>query len=337
MPDPRLLAKRLEALLDEFSEPLEFVADSSQRVRTTVVNRLKRAVQRLREIEAAVAPALAPEKRIADLVSTAEELAATLPDLDSLVENLNPRKRDRLRRSLDESIHALTSFAARLDPVNQPDAEFDPADPHIIGQLIAKAMIGREGVPLDSLDDRPFYGSGVYALYYGGNFDAYAPVSNTDHPLYVGKADPADIHANTAQGQGQRLWQRLRDHLRSIRSAENLDTSDFECRHLVVRSAWQTTAEDYLIGQFNPIWNTNICAGFGKHGDRGATRRNTVSLWDTLHPGRPWAAREDNVPNPRSADDIKAKIAAHYAASPPGTRIDSSISLMPSDHPTGSR
>lgn len=332
MPDPGFLAQRLEALLDEFSDPVAFEAGLSRRARATVLNRLKRAIQQLRAIESA----LTQEARVANLIATAEELAAALPELDSMVESLPQHERNKLRQSLDESIHALTSFAARLDPVNQPDAEFDPTDPHIIGQLIAKAMIGQKRVSLGALDERPFYGSGVYALYYRGNFEAYQPISTIDHPLYVGKADPADIHATTARDQGQRLWQRLRDHLRSIRSAENLDISDFDCRHLVVRSAWQKTAEDYLIGQFVPIWNTNICTGFGKHGDSGSTRRNTVSPWDTLHPGRPWAARENNVPNPKSADDIKAEIAAHYAENPPIVHVDSGISLTPADNPIGS-
>ena len=154
--------------------------------------------------------------------------------------------------------------------------------------------------------------------------------ADLDHrpPIYVGKADPADIHATTARDQGQRLWHRLaRDRLRSIGSAQNLDLSDFDCRYLVVRSAWQKTAEDYLIGRFTPIWETSICMGFGKHGDSGPTRRNTVSPWDTLHNGRSWAAAADNVRNPKSVRQIKAEIAEHFAGNPPALEVDSSISL----------
>ena len=55
---------------------------------------------------------------------------------------------------------------------------------------------------------------------------------------------------------------------------------------------------NYLIDRFKPIWNneTKVCFGFGKHGDNAATRRNTVSPWDTLHPGRPWATGGRNRP-----------------------------------------
>ena len=70
-----------------------------------------------------------------------------------------------LRNRLDESVRALSDFAARLHPLRTPDAEFDPADPRVIGQLIAKAMIGRDCVLLTSLRDSGFYGSGVYAIY----------------------------------------------------------------------------------------------------------------------------------------------------------------------------
>ena len=103
---------------------------------------------------------------------------------------------------------------------------------------------------------------------------------------------------------------------------------DFDCRYLVVRSAWQKTAEDYLIGRFKPIWNneTKVCFGFGKHGDKARTRQNTVSLWDTLHPGRPWATGGDNLPNAKSPEDIEREIARHFRENPPITKVDTSIS-----------
>ncbi|MCH7885481.1 MAG: Eco29kI family restriction endonuclease, partial [Planctomycetes bacterium] len=42
--------------------------------------------------------------------------------------------------------------------------------------------------PLPPADRFP--GAGVYALYYNGNFPAYAPIKGTETPIYVGKADP---------------------------------------------------------------------------------------------------------------------------------------------------
>jgi hypothetical protein len=130
----------------------------------------------------------------------------------------------------------------------------------------------------------------------------------------VGKADPAHSQAKTPTQQGIRLWTRLNDHKRSVTPAENLNVSDFECRYLVVRSAWQGTAEIYLIRRFMPIWNNEvrICYGFGKHGDDPGTRANTRSPWDTLHPGRKWALKPGNVAYPLSVKQIKNQIADHY-------------------------
>ena len=164
-----------------------------------------------------------------------------------------------------------------------------------------------------------FYGSGVYALYYTGDFDAYQPVSHSETPLYIGKADPAAPNASTPLQQGEKLSGRLNDHKRSIIAAENLRVEDFECRYLVVRSAWQNTAETYLISGFLPIWNdeVGICFGIGKHGDKASTRSNTRSPWDTLHPGRRWAWADGNTPSPLSPEEIKTLIAAHYQNHPP--------------------
>ena len=328
MPDIRPLVRQLEALLLEFPDPITFPSDLSKGSRTNALRRLRTAIERLDT----VVQTLAGPRGVSDLVSATEELATALPELDGLIASLPPGKRRNLRNRLDESVQALSAFAVRLDPVREPDAEFDPADPHVIGQLIAKAMIARKPVPLSSLRGDRFYGSGVYALYYDGTFDAYQPIAGKTHPIYVGKADPKDVYANVARDQGETLWNRLAaDHLRSLEQVANLDISHFHCRHLVVRSAWQKTAEDYLISLFRPIWNneTNICFGFGKHGDKGSTRKNTVSPWDTLHPGRKWAADDDNRPNPKSPEEIKREIANHFDEHPPINSVDSGISLGP--------
>lgn len=39
---------------------------------------------------------------------------------------------------------------------------------------------------------------------------------------------------------------------------------------------------------------------------------NTRSQWDTLHPGRKWATKDGNKPNPLSPDQIKALIGEHF-------------------------
>jgi hypothetical protein len=50
-----------------------------------------------------------------------------------------------------------------------------------------------------------FYGAGVYAIYYRGDYEHYRPLSGADHPIYVGKADPRNLLAKDAVAQGVKL------------------------------------------------------------------------------------------------------------------------------------
>jgi hypothetical protein len=81
-----------------------------------------------------------------------------------------------------------------------------------------------------------------------------------------------------------------------------------------VQSGWETAAEDYLIRLFGPIWNseTNILYGLGKHGDDAKTRANKRSPWDTLHPGRAWAAASEV--DARTPDQIAGDLNRHFGA-----------------------
>ena len=232
-------------------------------------------------------------------------------------EDITPVKRNALRKNATELIEAMREFVAELDPVKQPPYVLDPADPHVVGEVIATTLLDQTRIPLDSIGR--FYGSGVYAIYYVGDFSAYIAAAGTQTPLYVGKVDPADHAAETSEAQGERLSNRLGEHRKNLLKAKNLRIEDFECRFLVVKSAWQNTAETYLINTFHPIWNneTNICFGFGKHGDSSSTRKNKRSPWDTLHPGRKWAMTKNTVPNELSAKQITKKILAHYETHPP--------------------
>jgi len=245
--------------------------------------------------------------------------------LRALIDALPERKVDlagvaaspvsQLRADILTAIDRLTALSVDLDPVTQPPVIFNPADPETVGALIAKTLLEQPRTPLAAAGK--FYGSGVYAIYYRGGFPAYAPIRGKDTPIYVGKADPRKPGANTPEEQGLTLSRRLADHMRSITLATNLHLEDFDCRYLVVRSAWQATAETYLINRFKPIWNSevNICFGFGKHGDDPKTRGNKRSPWDTVHPGRPWA--EKSPPYDLSVEKILGKIAEHYTAHPP--------------------
>ena len=257
-----------------------------------------------------------PTEILAEIIALAKTLPAD--PLDYL--ELSPRKRIAIRRDLEYAVHRLNAAGQSLDLVRQPKHVFDPTSPKVIGELVAHTLLAQDKEPLAEVVKQAFYGAGVYAIYYSGPFDCYAPISGTEHPIYVGKADPSMLHAPTPEEQGLTLYTRLKDHNRTIRSADNLNIGDFYCRYLVVRSAWVETAEDLLIDWFRPVWNkeTKVCQGFGKHGDSAETRANKRSPWDTLHAGRGWATSKGNTPGKKTEAEIRADIAGHFEKYPPG-------------------
>jgi len=253
--------------------------------------------------------------------SLLESLLEGLPIEPADLSTLKPSQRTKLRQAINRTIEELQLTVSSLDSIRQPPHVFDPSDPDVIGKLIAETLLIQPRHKLSELDQ--FYGSGVYAIYYRGRFPTYRLIAGTERPIYVGKADPASPNAISPSQQGTRLWGRLQDHRKTISSAiTTLKVADFDCRFLVVTSAWQSTAETYLIDGFKPVWNSEvgICYGFGKHGDAATTRLNTRSPWDTLHPGRRWAG-EGNKPNPLSAAEISRKIIAHFKKTAELTRI----------------
>lgn len=254
----------------------------------------------------------------------ADELSALLDALLSLApvalgdcSHWTKRTRDDLRRRLKATKADLESLLSTLDPVRQPPMVLDPASPEVVGRLIGDTMLVQQRMAVAELS--PFYGSGVYAIYYDGNFPAYQPLRRSETPIYIGKADPAKPAARSPEEQQDRLFRRLSDHVRSLTSADNLAVEDFSYRYLVVVSAWQITSETYLIERFHPVWNreSKVCYGFGKHGDAPLTRANSVSPWDTLHAGRRWAGTKDSRANAKSSDQIVEDIAEHFRKYPP--------------------
>ncbi len=247
------------------------------------------------------------------------ELLDNLPADPSDLPAMNPRERKHLAHQVERLANRLQELGRILDPIQYPGRVFDPSNPKIMGQLLGSALVLEQAKPLASAEREPFYGSGVYALYYKGPFDAYRPIKGTNIPIYVGKADPASPTARTPTEQQARLSRRLCDHAKSIRAAENLSLDDFECRYLIIASGWQGAAETYLIDHFQPVWNNEmrVCEGFRKHGDSPTTRANKRSAWDTVHPGRKWASREGNIPNDRSVKLVLADIAGHFRRNPP--------------------
>lgn len=244
-------------------------------------------------------------------LTKAEQTADKIDELRRTVleGEISGATRRRLLSSIATMKDDLDALSREIDPVRLPDSFFDPTEPRLIGHFVALALIAQNRHPLQGLTR--FYGAGVYAIYYIGNSDIYAPISQTETPIYVGKADPVG-NAKTLIEQGTKLADRLIEHRRSIEKASSsLNVRDFECRALAVQSGYQAAAEAHLIRLFRPIWNneTRILYGIGKHGDSSETRANNRSPWDTLHPGRVWAIGNAEGKPPA---EIKAEVAAHF-------------------------
>ncbi|MFA6206001.1 MAG: Eco29kI family restriction endonuclease [Methylocystis sp.] len=223
----------------------------------------------------------------------------------------------KFNEEIKKAAEELNVLLCELDPIKRPIAIFDPGNPRTIGFFIALALTAQPRQPLADLKE--VYGSGVYAIYYRGNFNLYAPLRNAETPIYVGQARTGNEHAQTPVEQGIRLLARLNEHRKNIlRTSATLDISDFDYRALVVQTGWETGAEDYLIRLFKPIWNseTKLVYGLGKHGDSAETRRNKRSPWDTLHSGREWAGA-DAIVDAKSLQTIAAELTEHFTKVPP--------------------
>lgn len=166
---------------------------------------------------------------------------------------------------------------------------YDPLDYDNLARSIVEALLSGPEAPLPPSET--FEGAGVYAIYYHGDFEGYAPLvkAHCPSPIYVGMAVPTGARkGGRSASSGRELCQRLKQHAKSIEQAENLRLDDFTCRYLVVVPVWITLAERFLVEHYQPVWNV-VIDGFGNH-DPGAGRRGMKRpRWDILHPGRPWA------------------------------------------------
>lgn len=170
----------------------------------------------------------------------------------------------------------------------------------------------RDLVPPDA-----FAGTGVYGLYYAGDYELYAEISRLNQsdciqPIYVGKAVPPGWRtARSQETEVPVLYRRLREHARSIQQAEDLLVDDFSCRFVIlcgIEGDLVVPVEAELIRRYKPLWNSAV-DGFGNH-DPGRGRYNQAkSEWDVLHPGRSWAERLTGE-SPR-LEDVMAKVCHH--------------------------
>ncbi|WP_080427148.1 Eco29kI family restriction endonuclease [Burkholderia ubonensis] len=171
---------------------------------------------------------------------------------------------------------------------------FNPLDKRNLGASVADTLLAREIFPLSDIPE--FGGSGIYAIYYTGNFPAYKQIADLNRegkfllPIHVGKALPTGVRsgANSETVTGKVLHKRLKEHAESIKAVENLDIADFYCRFLVVDEIWIPLGESLIASRFTPVWNSLI-DGFGNHNPGKGRQAGMRPRWDVLHPGRAWA------------------------------------------------
>lgn len=162
-------------------------------------------------------------------------------------------------------------------------------------QLANNAIKFLEKTPVHPLPPASnFPGPGVYMIYYRGNHQRYKNISNGTIPIYIGKAVPTGWRTGIISNPTEsKLKSRLMEHARSIESVDNLELAHFVCRFAIIPpedASIISVIESSLIQKLRPIWNTTI-DGFGNHDPGRGRYQQAKSEWDTLHPGRTWAAR----------------------------------------------
>jgi hypothetical protein len=189
---------------------------------------------------------------------------------------------------------------------------YNPLDKRNLGESVAEALLSQ---PVSELPPpKRFWGAGVYAIYYKGDFPAYDFVASANQndawalPIYVGKAVPKGARKG-AFGldlkPGAALYNRLRQHSLSIK-ATALNPAHFFCRYLVVEDIWIPLGESLLISKFRPLWNV-VVEGFGNHTPGKGRFEGMRSPWDMIHPGRGWAQK--CAPHVKTIEAILSEIA----------------------------
>lgn len=155
-------------------------------------------------------------------------------------------------------------------------------------------------------------GSGVYALYYTGDFHLYDEIAKVNqpklcYPVYIGKTSPS-FHKTHIDYS---LSYRIAKHHESVSYVNNLKVSDLKNKFLIVHpSMYQLipALESYMINKYHPIWNT-IMKGFGSTNISEGRKQHKKPVWDIIHPGRPWAVGR---PDPKvNRKEVEQKIVQH--------------------------
>lgn len=139
---------------------------------------------------------------------------------------------------------------------------------------------------------------GIYELYYRGTNPLYDCISraNSDRcclPIYIGKAIGRGRRTGRTSSRMPNLYNRLREHKRSIEQGEGLSVSEFKFKVVAMDIDLASWGEGVMIRHFQPVWN-QIIDGFGNHDPGKGRYEQKRSVWDLLHPGREWVQKLGN-------------------------------------------
>ncbi len=185
-------------------------------------------------------------------------------------------------------------------------------------EIIKDTLRFFNGTPVHSVPvSERFNGTGVYSIYCiskKGIYRDFHKINRTsfDMPIYVGKAVPKGWRqartANSTIESSFELYNRIKEHGRSISLGKGLELSDFFCRFIILEGKESDligTVEAGLIRKYRSIWNTLI-DGFGNHDPGKGRYEQAKSDWDVCHPGRLWAEKCQGAHS--NKDDLLKKI-----------------------------
>jgi Eco29kI restriction endonuclease len=186
---------------------------------------------------------------------------------------------------------------------------YDPLDLKTLAESMARVVLEQPVHPLAKVP--VFEGAGVYIIYYTGSYEPYKSIAQKnkgqkwEQPIYVGEAARKGGRKGGVLLEGPAgkvLFNRLKNHLDSIRNTKNLRVDDFWCRYLA-------------IDRYTPIWN-KVIDGFGnKVVGAGRENEQQKSMWDVVHPGRTGAAAKTNKKYPND-EAVLEKLRKFYAGKP---------------------
>ena len=167
------------------------------------------------------------------------------------------------------------------DEIEQKARELDAELRHLAVDWILHCGL----VPLKDFRDKADSDPGFYVILYSGQHELYekASVARGRNPTLRSGGTPL------YSGSTDNLKSRLRDHKKSIDSAEDLDLNDFFYAAVTIPShSLARNLEHMITDELKPVWNNpNPLKGFGAN-DHGKHREGQLrqSHWDTAHPGR---------------------------------------------------